>query len=159
MHIRDFRESDLPVLIDLTVETFRPLFERHWLELMDPVVFAHDHGEWEADYHQEVRSLHDPNSHRFVTLAEEAGNILGYVGWNITNGDSGRLEMVAVHPSAQRRGVGRTLCSHVLERLKSEGVVVVHIGTGGDAFHAPARGLYESLGFTGLPVVDYTRAL
>ncbi len=68
-------------------------------------------------------------------------------------GKSGRLEMVAVHPTAQRRGVGRALCNHVLERLESQGVLVVHIGTGGDAFHAPARGLYESLGFTELPVV------
>ena len=159
MDIREFQESDLPALIDLTIEAFRPLFERHWPDLMNPVVFAHDHERWEADYHQEVRALHDPNSHRFVTLAEEAGHILGYVGWNMTNGDSGRLEMVAVGPTSQRRGVGGALCHSVLERLRTEGVVVVHIGTGGDAFHAPARRLYESLGFTGLPVVDYTKAL
>lgn len=38
-------------------------------------------------------------------------------------------------------------------------VTVVHVGTGGDDFHAPARGLYEALGFSGLPVVDYTQAL
>jgi hypothetical protein len=47
----------------------------------------------------------------------------------------------------------------VLDELRRRQVTVVHIGTGGDAFHAPARRLYESLGFTGYPVVDYTRAL
>ena len=35
---------------------------------------------------------------------------------------------------------------------------MVHVGTGGDPFHASARRLYESLGFYGYPVVDYTRA-
>jgi hypothetical protein len=41
------------------------------------------------------------------------------------------------------------LCRDVLERLKAQRVVVVHVGTGGDDFHARAR----------LPVVDYTKAL
>lgn len=120
---------------------------------------AHDHGDWENDYRAEVATFHHPEHDRFVTLAEEGGLILGYVGWTITNGDSGRLEMVAVRPSAQRRGVGAALCRSVLERLRSSGVAVVHIGTGGDTFHPPARGLYESLGFNGYPVVDYTQAL
>jgi ribosomal protein S18 acetylase RimI-like enzyme len=64
-----------------------------------------------------------------------------------------------VHPTAQRRGVGTLLCRNAVERLHVRGVAVVHIGTGGDAFHAPPRRLYESLGFRGWPVVDYTKAL
>jgi ribosomal protein S18 acetylase RimI-like enzyme len=59
--------------------------------------------------------------------------------------------MVAVHLIAQRRGVGTALCRDVVERPRGRGVTVVHIGTGGDAFHAPARRLYESLGFTDIP--------
>ena len=159
MDIREFRDSDLPALIDLTIEAFRPLFERHLPDLLDPDVFAHDHGDWKARYRQEVPTLHDPDNDRFVTVAEENGRILGYVGWNITQCDSGRLEMVAVHPAARRRGVASALCRHALDRLQIRGVAVVHIGTGGDAFHGPARRLYESLGFTGYPVVDYTKAL
>jgi ribosomal protein S18 acetylase RimI-like enzyme len=64
-----------------------------------------------------------------------------------------------VHPTAQRRGVGKALCRDALDRLRDQGVAVVHVGTGGDAFHTPARGLYESLGFRGWPVVDYSKAL
>ncbi|MEK6311749.1 MAG: GNAT family N-acetyltransferase, partial [Curtobacterium sp.] len=82
-----------------------------------------------------------------------------YVGWNVTGGTSGRLELVAVHPDARRRGIARTLCVEVVHRLRERGVRVVHIGTGGDPFHAPARALYESLGFVGYPTVDYARAL
>lgn len=159
MHLRECHQSDLSTLIDLTIETFRPLFEQDLPGLMSPAVFDHDHGEWQADYRKEVPSLHDPGHDRFITLAEEDEQILGYVGWNVTNGDSGRLGMVAVHPEARRRGVATALCRDVLERLRARGVTVVHIGTGGDPFHAPARELYESLGFTGVPVVDYTKAL
>jgi hypothetical protein len=114
MIIRDGHASDLRSLVDLTIEAFRPLFERHLPGLLSPGVFAHDHGTWEADYRQEVPTFLAPDDDRFVTLAEEAGRILGYVGWNVT---------------------------------------------GGDGFHAPARRLYESLGFTGWPVVDYARTL
>jgi ribosomal protein S18 acetylase RimI-like enzyme len=67
--------------------------------------------------------------------------------------------MVAVHPQARRRGVGTAVCRAALTQLKERGVDVVHVGMGDGAFHAPARRLYESLGFTGYPVMDYTRAI
>ena len=159
MRIRDFHDADLPQLIDLTIETFRPLFERHLPAVVSPEVLAHDHGDWENDYRHEVPTLHDPEHDRFVILAEEAGRILGYVGWHIAADGSGRLEMVAVHPVARRRGIGNALCREALDRLRGRGASVVHIGTGGDAFHASARRLYESLGFSGFPVMDYSKAL
>lgn len=162
MRIRDARQTDLPALIELTIEAFRPLFEAVLPQVLDPLVFAHDHGNWKDQYRKEVPSLHDHDANRFVTLAEDdrtAGWPLGYVGWQVNPDGSGRLEMVAVHPQARRQGVGSALCRAGLEKLKQRGVTVVHIGTGGDAFHSPARSLYESLGFTGYPTVDYTRAI
>ncbi|MGU3408848.1 GNAT family N-acetyltransferase [Microbacterium sp. M1A1_1b] len=158
MHVRDCTTSDLPALVDLTIEVFRPLFTGSLLELR-PEVTRHDHGQWEDDYRAEVPSLLDPEHERFITLAEVDGRIAGYVGWDVIDSTSGRLEMVAVHPAARRTGVARTLCATVIDRLQERGVEVVHIGTGGDDFHAPARALYESLGFTALPTVDYARAL
>ncbi|SDR03654.1 Acetyltransferase (GNAT) family protein [Curtobacterium sp. UNCCL20] len=158
MHIRDCTPLDLPALTELTIETFRPLLAGSLVRLR-PEATAHDHGHWEDDYRHEVPSLLAPGEGRFITLAEEDGKPLGYVGWNTTGTSSGRLEMVAVRPDARRRGVARALCSTVLSRLEQLGVTVVHIGTGGDEFHAPARALYESLGFVPYPTVDYARAL
>lgn len=162
MHVRGARHTDLPALVELTIAAFRPLFETDLPVLLDPLVYAHDHGNWEDGYRKDVPSLHDPLANRFVTLAEDAEDsdrLLGYVGWRISPDGSGRLEMVAVHPRARRNGVGSAVCRVALANLKQLGVAVVHIGTGGDAFHAPARRLYESLGFSGYPVVDYTRAI
>jgi ribosomal protein S18 acetylase RimI-like enzyme len=155
-------EADLPALIDLTIAAFRPLFERDLPQLLDPLVYAHDHGSWKDGYRKEVPSFHDPKANRFITLAEDSensGRVLGYVGWQSNHDGSGRLQMVAVHPQARRQGVGSAVCLAALAHLKLRGVTVVHIGTGGDAFHAPARSLYESLGFTGYPVVDFTRGI
>ena len=104
----------------------------------------------------------DPEANRFIVLAEQTvgdGSPLGYVAWQVNADGSGRLQMVAVHPDARRRGVGKATCQAALERLGERGVTVVHVGTGGDPFHASARRLYESLGFNGYPVVDYTRAI
>ena len=159
MQIREADASDLPGLTELTIRAFRPLFEEHWPALLHPTVFSHDHGQWEAAYRVEVPALHDPDKDRFVTLAEEDGQLLGYVGWHIAKPGSGRLQLVAVDPEARRRGVGRALCQVAIDELRARDVVVVHVGTGGDPFHEPARRLYESLGFSGMPVMDYTQAL
>ena len=159
MHLRTCTSADIPALTELTIDTFRELFTVDLPEIR-PEVTAHDHGRWEGDYRDEVPSLFAPAEGRHITLAEHKGKIVGYVGWDITNGGtSGRLQMVAVHPDARRQGVARALCTEVIGELRRRGVVVVHIGTGGDAFHAPARALYESLGFTAYPTVDYARAL
>ncbi len=113
MHIRDFQPTDLPALIDLTIEAFRPLFEVDLPALLDPAVFAHDHGSWADDYRREVPTFHDPEADRFIVLAEETagdGSPLGYVAWQVNADGSGRLQMVAVHPDARRRGVGKATC-------------------------------------------------
>ena len=43
--------------------------------------------------------------------------------------------------------------------MREHSVKVVVLGTGGDDFHAPARALYESLGFHLVPVAVYMRGL
>jgi hypothetical protein len=84
MLLRECRQADLPALIDLTIEAFRPLFEADLPEVLDPRVFAHDHGNWKEKYREEVPALHDPGSNRFIVLAEDSERPLGYVGWQVT---------------------------------------------------------------------------
>lgn len=42
-----------------------------------------------------------------------------------------------------------------VRRLSEKGTALINVGTGGDPGHAPARALYEVLGFTGVPLVAY----
>ena len=46
-----------------------------------------------------------------------------------------------------------------MSAMREHPLEVVSLGTGGDWFHAPARALYESMGFYPVPVVYYLRAL
>jgi len=42
-----------------------------------------------------------------------------------------------------------------IQRLRDRGLELINVGTGGDPGHAPARALYEAVGFTGVPLVNY----
>ncbi len=55
--------------------------------------------------------------------------------------------------------MGRQLCLHAIDAMKQSGVDVVGIGTGDDAFHSAARALYESLGFTKIPIAGYLKKI
>jgi ribosomal protein S18 acetylase RimI-like enzyme len=68
----------------------------------------------------------------------------------------GEIYMIAVDPASQR-SVGRALTEQPLQQIRDAGGQVAVVGTGGDRGHAPARALYESCLFTGLPLVNYYR--
>ena len=68
----------------------------------------------------------------------ESGLLVGVIGWS-TISDSCEIDRLAVHPEHFRRGHGRALVSAVMNHP----TVTVSTGTN----NAPARRLYESLGF------------
>jgi len=143
MLIRPFKSSDMPALVDLTIEVFGPFYEQSFRSMVPPDVFAHQHGHWADDYRESVPKLHDPSAHKHVVVAEsDVGEIAGYVGWVIDpERRHGEIDTVAVRESARGRGVGRALCEHAMSGMREQNVEVVELGTGGDDFHAPARAL------------------
>ena len=66
---------------------------------------------------------------------------------------------MAVSEFHRRQAIGRRLCEHAMEQIKADGIEFVGIGTGDDAFHAAARGLYEGLGFTKIPIAGYLKKI
>jgi ribosomal protein S18 acetylase RimI-like enzyme len=160
MHIRPFVESDLQQLIDMTIETFRPFYEGYVHPLLGDEVFRHQHGRWQQDYRDEVPTLHDPAAGRRVAVAQIGGAVAGYVSWKTgEKPNHGQIWLLAVSPPHRRQHVGRQLCLHAIEQMKADSVEVVEIGTGDDAFHAPARALYETLGFTKIPIAGYLKEI
>jgi ribosomal protein S18 acetylase RimI-like enzyme len=160
MTIRPYRDSDLPALIDLTIETFRPFYEDYVQSLLGEEIYQHQHGNWEQDYHDEVPTLHDPAAGRFIAVAETDGAAVGLVAWNVGGKPHhGQISLLAVSRSHRGQRVGHDLCQYAIGRMRSEGVEVVGIGTGDDSFHAAARSLYEELGFTKIPVAAYLKRI
>jgi len=160
VNIRTMVESDLPALIELTIETFRPFYEGYVHDLMGDELFEHQHGDWEQDYRDDVPTLHDPSAGHHVVVCVADGTIVGYVSWKVgSKPRHGEIYILAVTPDWRGRRVGRQLCDHAIAAMKESGVDVVGIGTGDDSFHSAARGLYESLGFTKIPIAGYLKRI
>jgi ribosomal protein S18 acetylase RimI-like enzyme len=160
MDIRPFEDRDLPCLVEITLHTFRPFYENYVRPLLGEDVFRHQHGQWEQDYREQVPALHDPATGRHVAVAEIDGGVVGYVAWRPgERPHSGQIDLLAVSPSQRRHAVGRRLCLHAISAMKADGVEVVGIGTGDDAFHAAARALYEDLGFIKIPIAGYLKRI
>ncbi|MFZ9630134.1 MAG: GNAT family N-acetyltransferase [Ilumatobacteraceae bacterium] len=68
----------------------------------------------------------------------EHGELAGIIAWTLVNGVCD-IDRLAVHPTFMRRGHGRALIGPLLRHE------VVTVSTG--SANAPARRLYESLGF------------
>jgi ribosomal protein S18 acetylase RimI-like enzyme len=78
---------------------------------------------------------------RWLGAVDEDGRLAGAVAWEETV-DEVDVNRLIVRPGALRRGIGRALVKEVLVRAGARRVVVA---TGRD--NAPARRLYEGLGF------------
>ncbi|MFE5738238.1 GNAT family N-acetyltransferase [Streptomyces celluloflavus] len=160
MLIREFAQNDLTRLTELTVDTFHPFYEESFRPLVGDVIFGIQHGNWRDDYRTEIPELHAPEQHRYVAVAETCGSIAGYVGWRVEPARGyGTITMLAIAADQRRNQAGTALCEHAFGEMRQLGAEMVEIGTGGDAFHAPARALYESLGCVQLPVSVYFREL
>jgi ribosomal protein S18 acetylase RimI-like enzyme len=59
----------------------------------------------------------------------------------------GELEPVGTHPDYRRRGLGAAVCRYALQRLRDAGARQAIVYAGGRDQDAPARALYESIGF------------
>jgi [ribosomal protein S18]-alanine N-acetyltransferase len=81
---------------------------------------------------------------RCLMVAEVKGRLVGFAVGKVAAG-VGELESIAVADEERRRGVGRTLCTAVMEWCRAQGAgameLEVRAGSGG------AIGLYEGLGF------------
>ncbi len=160
MNLRPFVSTDVPALTALTIDTFRPFYEGYARTLLGDEIFHHQHGRWDQDYRDEVPTLHNPLVKRFVAVAEIDGTVAGYVSWRIEGRPHhGEIYLLAVAKVHRRQQIGGSLCRYAIAQMKVVGVEVVEIGTGDDAFHAAARGLYEELGFTKIPVAAYLKRI
>lgn len=160
MSIRTYAPTDLPLVLELTLEVFGPFYEQSFRSMVTPKVFEHQHGAWADDYRRQIPTLHNPDNGKYVAVDERDHRLVGYVAWNTdTAHHHGEIDMLAVRDGHRRAGTGRALCEHALDSMRSSNVHVVGVGTGGDPFHAPARHLYESLGFSLIPLAAYLKSI
>ena len=157
--IREFEERDLDAVVEFSLRAWEPVFVSLRTVLGDDV-FLRLHPDWRADQAEAVEST-CTNSERKVFVAVTDDRPVGFVAvaLNAFHERMGWIEIIGVDPDYQRRGVGSRLTEAALEHMRSHGMDIAVVETGGDPGHAPARAVYEAAGFTLLPVSRYFRRL
>jgi ribosomal protein S18 acetylase RimI-like enzyme len=158
MIIRPFRDNDIEQVVTLSLLAWERVFQS-FEQVLGSEIYLRIYPDWKIGQRKAVEDLcNDARNETWV--AEENGIVVGFILWEINQVDhSAEVEMLAVHPDYQNRGIGTELNAFALAKLKDAGVTVVAVATGGDPGHAPARRSYEKAGYTPLPLVRYYKAL
>jgi GNAT superfamily N-acetyltransferase len=115
---------------------------------------------WRAVQAEAVRSsCTSEDRDAFVAVAGERPVGFATVALNAFHERMGVVDMIAVDPEYQRRGIARQLMDRSIDHMRAQGMDIAAVETGGDAGHAPARAVYEALDFTALPSVRYLKLL
>jgi len=160
--IRPLAESDIDAVVRLSLRAWAPVFES-FRTAMGEAVYRHLYPDWSAMQAAAVEGVIRDRATR-TWVADEGGRPVGFVAvvhHDQTHGEpnSSEIDMIAVDPDSQRRGIAGDLLAHAVEQARAHGSVLAVIGTGGDPGHAPARAAYEKAGFRPFPQVRYYRML
>ena len=159
-NIRKFESRDLPRLHEVREAAFRPIFRSFRSivgEEIAPIALAGLESE-QADY---LDKICGSESDHEVYVVEEGAEIMAFCAVALDHKTKlGEIDLNAVDPEHQGRGVGARMYAFVLDRMKDAGMRVATVGTGGDPSHAPARRAYEKAGFGAvIPSVYMYRSL
>jgi GNAT superfamily N-acetyltransferase len=159
VEIREFREGDLETVIEFSLRAWAPVFASVRDALGDDI-FLRLHPDWKANQAEVVRSS-CTNDERDVFVAVANGRPVGFVAvaLNAFHERMGVIDVIGVDPDYQRRGISLRLTEFATKHMRSCGMDIAVVETGGDPGHTPARRAYETAGFTLLPIARYFRLL
>ena len=160
VEVRPYDEGDLDLIVEFSLRAWEPVFSSLRDVLGDEIFDRLHRPDWESVQADSVRgSCTSDDRDVFVAVAD--GRPVGFaaVVLNAFHEGMGAVEIIAVDPVYQRRGIARGVMARCADHLRAQGMDIAAVETGGDLGHAAARGLYESLGYTPLPVVRYLRHL
>ncbi|MCZ7643864.1 MAG: GNAT family N-acetyltransferase [Planctomycetota bacterium] len=147
--IRDARPADADAAAKIAVMAWAPIREAFRVRLGDEI--ARGFGDMEKSKYEQVHGFLTRTPQDAV-VATVGGQVVGFATTHLhtaRNPDCpvGELGNNAVHPDFGGRGIGAKMGHACLEKLVARGAKVLKVFTGLDEGHAPARKLYEKLGF------------
>jgi len=159
LNIRLFRDDDLDAIVQLSLLAWEPVF--HSLEqVLGHNIFALLQPDWRDGQAKGVASACQDREKYTTLVAEVDGVVVGFLAYTLKHEEKiGEVDLLAVHPDYQHRGVGTALNNAALEQMQESGMKLVVVETGGDPGHAPARRSYEKAGYTLLPIARYFKDL
>jgi ribosomal protein S18 acetylase RimI-like enzyme len=156
--IRPMVEADIEAILDLSIAAWEPVFAS-FRQVLGTTIYTHIYPDWQRQQREGVEGVLRDEKHTTL-VADVDGAIAGFIAYKFNAGEqAGEVELLAVHPDYQQRGIGTELNGFVLREMKAKGYKLAVVATGGDPGHAPARKAYEKAGYTALPLVRYYQAL
>jgi ribosomal protein S18 acetylase RimI-like enzyme len=155
--IRPIAAEDLTAVVRLSIAAWAPVFAS-FERVLGTTIYRRLYPEWTSS---QAKTVEDVCTDPAVTtwVAEADGQVVGFIAYKTdARTREGEVELLAVAPAYQNRGIGTRLNAFALDRLRELGMRLAVVGTGGDPGHAPARRCYEKAGYTGLPLVRYYQA-
>ncbi len=157
--IRPITSGDLEPVLDLSLRAWEPVFQS-FEEVLGSRIFLKQYPNWQQNQRDAVRETCTNTDKYTVMVAEVDGAVAGFVAVMFNHETRiGEVEMLAVDPSYQKRGIGGALNEWALQAMKERGMTLASVFTGGDLGHAAARRSYERAGYTALPLVHYYKDL
>ena len=159
IEIREFGDDDLETVIEFSLRAWAPVFAAV-RDVLGDQIFLRLHPDWKANQSEAVRSS-CTNDERDVFVAVVSGRPVGFVAiaLNAFHERMGVIDIIGVDPDYQRRGISSGLTEIATEHMRTRGMDIAVVETGGDPGLAPARAAYETAGFTLLPIARYFRLL
>jgi GNAT superfamily N-acetyltransferase len=158
--LRAYEKSDLEAIVELSLRAWKPVFESMRNVLGDAIFERLHQPDWETLQAQAVRASCTSGDYDvFVAVTEARPVGFATVALNAFHQGMGVVDMIAVDPAYQQRGIARQLMTRCAEHMRANGMDIAAVGTGGDPGHAPARALYEALDYCPLPGVRYLKLL
>ena len=159
IEIRQFRDGDIETVVEFSLRAWAPVFASV-RDVLGDDIFLRLHPDWIANQEVAVRSSCG-NDDRDVFVAVAGERPVGFVvvALNAFHERMGVIDIIGVDPDYQRRGISARLTEFATEHMRSSGMDIAVVETGGDGGHAPARSAYETAGFTLLPIARYFRLL
>jgi GNAT superfamily N-acetyltransferase len=159
IEIRGFEEDDVEPIVEFSLRAWEPVFTSLRTVLGEDI-FLRLHPSWRADQAEAVRSS-CTNDERDVFVAVANGRPVGFVAvaLNAFHERMGWIDIIGVDPDYQRRGISTRLTEYAIDHMRSHGMDIAVVETGGDPGHAPARATYKAAGFTLLPIARFFRRL
>lgn len=144
VHIRDYGDGDADALLGVNA-----------------AAFAHHAEQGTLDRDGLAERMAEPwfDPAGLLLAVDQDGALLGFHWTKQHDQHTGEVYVVGIQPAAQGRGLGRLLTVAGLQHLASRGVAEVILYVESD--NAPARHVYEGVGFTHAPAdthVQYRRA-
>ncbi len=153
-NIRTFEYLDLPRLHEIREAAYTPVF-RSFRSIVGEKIAAVALDSAEREQGEFLNEICQADSAHEVFVVECDDEILAFCSITCNQETKvGVIDLNAVHPDYQGKGVGTWMYEHAIEQLRGLGMHVAEVGTGGDPSHAPARRAYAKAGFgPGIPSV------